>query len=87
MVAPHRITQIQIARIGGRADHSAANSAGSRAKGWITSSRANGSTACRTKQSTTCRAIPGIGAATGEHQGRRKTHYHCRAHIWLPTQL
>jgi len=84
MVTPHRVTQIQIARIGGRADHGTANSTGSRAQGGITSRRANGSAAGRAEQSTTCRAITGTGAATGEHQCRRKTHYHCRAHVWLP---
>jgi len=83
MVAPDRIAQIQIARIRGRADHGTAHRAGGSAQGRIAGSRANGSTACRTEQSTTCRAIARIGAATGKHQSRRKTNYHCRAHIWL----
>jgi hypothetical protein len=31
MVTPHRITQIQVARIGGRANHGATNRTGGRA--------------------------------------------------------
>jgi hypothetical protein len=87
MVAPHRIAQIQIARIGGRTDHRTANRANGRAQGGITGSSTNGSTAGRAEQSTARCAITSIGAATGEHQCRRKTYYHCRAHVWLPDQL
>ena len=81
MIAPDRIAQIQIARIGSRADHSAAHRTGGGTQSRITGSRANRGAARGTKQCTTCSAITRIGAATGEHQSRRKTNYHCRAHI------
>jgi hypothetical protein len=84
MIAPYRVAQIQIARIGDRADYSTADRTGSRAQSGITRRRANGSAAGRAEHSTTCRAITSTGAATGEHQCRRKTYYHCRAHVWLP---
>lgn len=84
MVAPYRIAQIQIARIGGCSDHGAANRASRRAQGRIPDRSTDRGAAGRAQQSATCRSVTRIGTATGKHQGRRKTHYHCRAHIWLP---
>jgi hypothetical protein len=84
MVTPYRITQIQIAGIGGRTHDGAANRANRGSQGRITSRSTDRGAAGRTKQCTACCAITGIGAATGQHQSCRKAYYHCRAHVWLP---
>jgi len=84
MVTPHRITQVQIARIGRGANHSTTNRTGGRAKRGITGSSADSRTTGGAKQGTTGRAVTRIGAATRDEQRRRKTQHHCRAHIWLP---
>jgi hypothetical protein len=84
MILPYRITQIQIARIGGRANHGTTHRAGSCTKCRITGGSTNRCTTRGTQQGTTGRAVTRIGAATGDQQGRRKTQNHCRAHVWLP---
>ncbi len=84
MVTPHRITQAQITRIGGRANHGTTNRTGSSAKGGITGRGTDRRAAGRAQQGTTCRPVARIGTATRDEQGRRKTHHHCRAHNLAP---
>jgi hypothetical protein len=84
MIAPYRITQVQIARIGGSTDHRAAHRTNSSAKCGVTRSCADGSAAGGTQQGTARGTIARIGTATRDEQGRRETQNHCRAHIWLP---
>jgi hypothetical protein len=84
MVTPHRVTQAQIARIGGRTNHSTTHRTGGGAKGGITGRSTDRRTASRAKHGTTDRPITRIGTATRDEQGRRKTHHHCRAHNLAP---
>ena len=84
MITPHRITQVQVARVRGRANHSATHRTGGGTKRGITGRSTDRRTASRAKHGTTDRPITRIGTATRDEQGRRKTHHHCRAHIRLP---
>jgi hypothetical protein len=84
MVTPDRITQVQIARIGGCADSAARDRANRGARRRITGQRANGRATSRANHGAARQTITGTLTATGNQQGRRKSQYHCRAHIWLP---
>jgi hypothetical protein len=85
MVAPYRIAQIQIARIGRGADHCATNRAGGRAQSGISGRRTNSRAACRAQQSATCCPVTRVSTATRDEQSRGKTrNNHGCAHIWLP---
>lgn len=83
-ITPHRIAQVQVTGVGGRSDNTAGNSACSGAHGRVTSKGTDRSTARSTDHGATGRAVTGGGTATGDQQGRRKSHYQCRAHVWLP---
>ncbi|HWU54811.1 MAG TPA: hypothetical protein VN175_04865 [Rhizomicrobium sp.] len=73
MIAPYRITQVQGAGIGNRANHRAAHRAGSGAKCGVTCSSTDSGTAGGTKQSTTRGTITRVRAATRDEKGRRET--------------
>jgi hypothetical protein len=83
MVAPDRITQIQVARIGGSANHSTADRAHRGTQSGIAGSGTDRGTTRGTQQGTTGRTVTRVGAATCDEQGRRKTHHYRRAHVWL----
>jgi hypothetical protein len=85
MIAPYWITQIQIARISGRADHGAANRTDRGTQSGVTRRSADGGTTCRTQKRATGGPITRIGAATGNQQCRRKSYnQHMCAHGHLP---
>jgi len=84
MITPHRITQVQVARVRGRANHSATHRTGGGTKRGITGRSTDRRAASRAQQGTTCRPVARGSTATRDEQGRRKTHHHCRAHIRLP---
>jgi len=84
MILPYRITQIQIARIGRGTNHGTTHRTRGSTQSGITRSSTDGGTTRGAEHGTAYRAVTRIGAATGEKQGRRKTHNHRRAHIWLP---
>ena len=75
MVAPERIAQIQIARIGGGTDNTARYRTGSSAEAGISGRRTQGSTARSADQRTAGSAVTRMGTAAGDQQGRRKTQY------------
>ena len=84
MVAPERIAQIQVARIGRRTDNTARHRTGSSTEAGISGRRTKGSTARCTDQRTASSAVTRMGAATGDQQGRRKTQYQSRTHNLAP---
>jgi hypothetical protein len=67
MITPYRITQIQVAWIGGRANNGAANRANRGSQSRITSRSTDRGAASRTQQCTACRTVTSICAATGKH--------------------
>jgi hypothetical protein len=73
MIAPHRIAEIQIARIGGRADNSTANRTNRGACRYAARGSTHKRTGTSTDQRTRSGAIARIGAATcqGQHGCRR----------------
>jgi hypothetical protein len=84
MIAPYRVTQIQIARIGSRADDSAGNRTSGSAQAGISRCCADHSTACSTDQGSAGGAITGVGATTRDQKSRGKScNQHSRAHDHL----
>ena len=87
IVAPERIAQIQIARIGGGANNTARYRTGSSAEAGISGRRTKGSAARRADQRTAGSAVTRISAAAGDQQGRRKTQYQSRTHNLAPCSV
>jgi hypothetical protein len=73
MIPPHRIAQVKVARIGGRANRAASDRTGRGAQGGVSGCRTNSRTACRADQGTTGKPVTGVGATTGDQQGRCKS--------------
>jgi hypothetical protein len=70
VIPPHRVTQVEVARIGGTTDHAAGNRAGRRAQSRIAGRTANNRTTGRAKQRTRGDTVTRVGSATREGQGR-----------------
>jgi hypothetical protein len=67
---PERVSEIEFARIGRRADHGAGNRADRGTRTGVAGECSNCGTAARTDQSTGHSALTRIGAATGKEKGR-----------------
>ena len=63
--------------------HAAGNGAGRSAQTGVAGRRANNRTARRADQRAAGGTLARIGSATGQHQGCRKSHNHCRTHDGL----
>ena len=73
MIAPHRIAEIERARIRGRADYGTRRSADRGARGRIARHRSDCGTRARAQQTARHRAIARIGAASRKHQSGRES--------------
>ena len=73
MIAPYRITQIEVARIGSRTDYRTTNRAGRGTQCGIASRRTNRCTTGRAQKRAAGGTIARVGTATRNHQGRGKS--------------
>jgi hypothetical protein len=72
MIAPHRIAEVQIARIGSRTDDSAADSANGRARRRAARGRTHKGARTGTNKCARRRAIARVRAAAGQSQHRNR---------------
>jgi hypothetical protein len=83
IVAPHRVTQVQVAGVRGRADHTTGNGTSSGTHGGIAREGTDGGTAGGANHGATGHAVTGSGTAACDQQGRCKSDNHSRAHVLL----
>ncbi len=76
MITPHRIAQIEVARICGRTDHTAGNGTGRSAHGGIAGRSTDNGTTGSTDHCTAHGTVTLIVSATRKHKCRGKTRYH-----------